>query len=146
VALVHTAFRRAPLPLVGGVGRLPQIVFVLMWCTVWLGTVVTGSGPHAGDAGARRTGLDPELLSHAHAIAVYVTIGMTLITMIILRSRQALLLLAIEVGQGLVGFVQYYNGLPVPVVALHLLGAAVAMAGAAHLLLCYRRVPHAVER
>src|SRR5262245_37480072 len=31
------------------------------------GTVVTGSGPHAGDASAPRTGLDPGSVAQAHA-------------------------------------------------------------------------------
>ena len=39
-----------------GVAAAPRIAFVLMWLTVWLGTVVTGSGPHAGDANVPRNG------------------------------------------------------------------------------------------
>ena len=38
---------------------------------VWLGTVVTGSGPHAGDEFAPRTGFDGELVTDLHAGAVY---------------------------------------------------------------------------
>lgn len=141
VRLVRRTHRLEPYPVVGGAARLPQVAFVLMGVTACLGTVLTGSGPHAGDASSPRTGLNPETMSHVHAIAVYATIAVTVITMVLLRSRAALLLLAVEVGQGVVGFVQYYNGLPVPVVALHLLGAALAIAAAGNLLFSYRRVP-----
>ena len=36
-----------------------------------VGTVVTGSGPHAGDADVPRNGLDAVLLTNLHAAAVY---------------------------------------------------------------------------
>ena len=48
-----------------------------MWIAVWLGTVVTGSGPHAGDEHSVRTGFDPALVAHIHAVAVYLTIAAT---------------------------------------------------------------------
>ena len=145
VRLVRRARRIETRRVVGGAARLPQIAFVLMAVTVWLGTVLTGSGPHAGSAASPRTGLNPETMSHVHAIAVYATVAVTLMTMVLLRSRAALLLLVVEIGQGVVGFVQYYNGLPVPVVALHLLGAALATAAAGNLLFSYRRVPALAE-
>jgi len=140
VLLVHRVYDWRPREIVGGMGRLPLVVFVLMWVTVWLGTVVTGSGPHAGDVAAPRNGLDSELVSHIHAIAVYATVFLTLVTMILLRSRAALLLLVVEVLQATVGFIQYYNGLPIGVVVFHLLGAGLAIAAATHLLLAYRDV------
>ncbi len=42
-----------------------------------LGTVVTGSGPHAGDATAPRNGLDPLQISQAHADAVFLLVGLS---------------------------------------------------------------------
>lgn len=141
VRLVRWTHHVAAQPVLGGAARLPQIAFVLMGVTGWLGTVLTGSGPHAGDADSPRTGLNPETMSHVHAIAVYATIAVTVMTMVLLRSRAALLLLVVEISQGVIGFVQYYHGLPVPVVALHLLGAALAMAAAGNLLFSCRRVP-----
>ncbi|HKE52224.1 MAG TPA: COX15/CtaA family protein, partial [Actinomycetes bacterium] len=82
---------------------------------VYLGTMVTGSGPHSGDAEAARTGLDPEAVSQLHADAVMVLIGLTIGLLVGLRAsgapnrtvRAAGLLLAVELGQGLVGFTQY---------------------------------------
>ena len=64
-----------------GVGRrrvlLARVAFVGMVLAVWLGTVVTGSGPHAGDLNAVRNGLDGGTVAHLHAAAVWVTIGAT---------------------------------------------------------------------
>lgn len=120
---------------------LTRITFVAMWVAVWLGTVVTGSGPHAGDQYAMRTGLDPALVSHVHAAAVYVTIGATLGCVWLLRSRAAVLLLVVELVQATLGLTQYHLGLPIVLVALHLLGAALAVAAATNLMLSVSRRP-----
>lgn len=112
--------------------------FAGMWVAVWLGTVVTGSGPHAGDIGARRTGFDPALVSHIHAIAVYVTIALTFGCLFVVRNTASLLLLAVEVVQAGVGLSQYRLGLPIGLVLLHLLGAALAIAAATNLFLSVR--------
>lgn len=112
--------------------------YVLMWIAVWLGTVVTGSGPHSGDRGAARTGFDGVVVSHVHAIGVYATVAGTLACLVLLRSRAALLLLIVELLQAVIGFVQYFNGVPVPLVALHLVGASLAIAAATNLLLSVR--------
>jgi len=108
------------------------------WITVYLGTIVTGSGPHAGDDQAPRNELDPQVMSHVHAASVYLLIALTVLC--IWRSagrvrRAAVVLLAVEVGQGLIGFVQYFTDLPIALVAAHLIGAAVLVAVATRLLL-----------
>lgn len=117
---------------------LVRVTFVLMAVAVWLGTVVTGSGPHSGDRGASRTGFPAETVSHIHAIAVYAVVAATLVCVYLLRSRAAVLLLIVELLQGSIGFIQYFNGLPIVLVAAHLLGAALAMAAAANLVLSVR--------
>lgn len=118
--------------------RFARIAFVGMWIAVWLGTVVTGSGPHAGDEHSVRTGFDPALVAHIHAIAVYLTIAATFGAVFVLRSTASLLLLAVEVVQAGIGLTQYHLGLPIGLVLLHLLGAALAIAGATNLLLSVR--------
>src|SRR4051794_319433 len=50
-------------------------MYAVLWLVVYLGTVVTGSGPHAGDAHAPRNGLNPHVMSHVHAGAVYVLVA-----------------------------------------------------------------------
>jgi cytochrome c oxidase assembly protein subunit 15 len=113
--------------------------FVLMWLAVWLGTVVTGSGPHAGDHGAVRTGFDGALVTHLHAAAVYGAVAATVLALALLRSRAALLLLAVEVLQAALGITQYRLGLPIVLVILHLLGASLAVAASTNLFLSVRR-------
>lgn len=138
VKFVHLSHHRRPAP-TGALGRgLVVATFVAMSVALWLGTVVTGSGPHAGDEKAVRTGFDPVVISHVHAIGVYLTVALTLACIVVLRSRAAVLLLLVEVGQGTIGFLQYFNGLPIPLVLAHLLGAALAAAAAAHLLFSHR--------
>lgn len=121
------------------VRRLAVALYGLVWVAVYLGTVVTGSGPHAGDANAPRNGLAPETWSHIHAVAVYGLVAVTVALWWAVRStplrRAATVVLGLELAQGAVGFVQYWTGLPVPLVTVHLLGAAVLVAAATWLLL-----------
>ncbi len=114
---------------------LARASFVVMWVAVWLGTVVTGSGPHAGDENAARTGFDGVVVAHLHAGAVWATMAATLGCLILLRSRAALLVLAVEALQAAIGLTQYHLGLPIGLVIMHLLGAAVAIAAVTNLML-----------
>ena len=97
-----------------------------------LGTVVTGSGPHSGDADRpARLGLDPQVASWVHADAVWLFLGLVAALVVALRltdgpdtaRRRARWLLGVTLAQGVVGYVQYLTGLPIAVVAVHLLGA-----------------------
>ena len=138
--LVRTTWRSARVEVGHGVGVLAaRVSFVGMVLAVWLGTVVTGSGPHAGDLDAVRNGLDGGTLAHLHAAAVWVTIGATVVCLFFTRSRAVLLLLGVEVLQAAIGLTQYHLGVPVPLVALHLLGASLSVAAATNLLLAVRR-------
>ncbi|MDO9377346.1 MAG: COX15/CtaA family protein [Nocardioidaceae bacterium] len=125
-----------------GARRLVAATWTVLWVVLYLGTVVTGSGPHAGDVDAPRNGLDPATWSHVHAFSVYVLVGLTVLSAWSLRragaavaSRAALVLLGVELAQGLVGFVQYFTDLPIVLVWLHLLGASLLAAFATRLLL-----------
>ena len=99
--------------------------------------MVTGSGPHAGDHGAARNGLDPETISQVHADVVFLLIGLS----VALSSRSApsarsgppappIILLAVELGQGLIGFVQYFTHLPAILVGAHMLGSCLVLLAA----------------
>ncbi len=107
-----------------------------------LGTMVTGSGPHGGDTLVERTGFDPATISQLHANAVMLLIGLTVAALLVLRitraPRRAQLAAAVlalaEVAQGAVGYLQYFTGLPVALVAVHVLGACLVWLAALYLL------------
>jgi len=138
VWLVRRTRGLSPAPAGRPAVALARATFVLMWVAVWLGTVVTGSGPHAGDENAARTGFNGVVVAHLHAGAVWATIATTLGCLFLLRSRAALLVLAVEVLQAAIGLSQYHLGLPIGLVILHLLGAALAIAAVTNLMLSVR--------
>ena len=132
--------RGAASPAVTG---LAAATFVVGWVVLWLGTVVTGSGPHSGDLKSKRTGLDPATVSQVHAVAVYVLVALTVWLLIAGRRDPYLRLvfgamLVVELLQGVVGWVQYEMGLPAFVVGLHMVGAALTAAGLARVVLATR--------
>ena len=99
--------------------------------TVLIGILTTGSGPHAGadeavDGGRlHRTGLDPAILQHVHAVPAYVLFALTLVLVVgavrlHLSSRWALVLLVVEFVQIAVGLTQARTGLPVGLVGTHM--------------------------
>ncbi|TDB81325.1 MULTISPECIES: heme A synthase [unclassified Micromonospora] len=99
-----------------------------------VGTWVTGSGPHAGDHGAARNGLDPEQISQVHADAVFLLIGLSVALVFAFRAvgaagaaRAALVLVGVELGQGVIGFVQYLTDLPALLVGAHMLGSCLVL-------------------
>ena len=129
-----------------GVTWLVRTLFAVGWVVLYVGTVVTGSGPHAGDVDAPRNGLDPRALTQLHTDVVFLLLGLTVAAVLVLRSsgapsavrRAASTLLAVELAQGVVGFVQYFTDLPVVLVAIHLLGAALLSATMTWLLISVR--------
>jgi cytochrome c oxidase assembly protein subunit 15 len=141
----------APLPTAqrGPPTALAWATFAVAWVVLYVGTVVTGSGPHAGDLRTERNGLDPLQMSQLHADVVFLFIGLTiglLVTLLAVggpataRARRAVLaLLAISLAQGTVGFVQYFTDLPEVLVGIHMLGAALVSASVTWVLLRVRR-------
>jgi cytochrome c oxidase assembly protein subunit 15 len=133
--------RRPIAALVGGVAAVTAVVLVL-------GTLVTGSGPHSGDVDeddvptGDRMGFDLETISQVHADVVFLLVGLTIALLVALYAtdapgrvrRAARDLLVVQLAQGLVGFVQYFTGLPVVLVLLHMLGAVLITVATARLV------------
>jgi cytochrome c oxidase assembly protein subunit 15 len=133
--------RRPIALLVGGIAAVTAAVLVL-------GTIVTGSGPHSGDVDADdvptgdRMGFDIELVSQLHADVVFLLVGLTIALLVALYAtdapgrvrRAARDLLAIQLLQGVIGFVQYFTHLPVVLVLLHMLGAVLVTVWTARLV------------
>jgi cytochrome c oxidase assembly protein subunit 15 len=139
VAVLFLERVRRPGPAVparGAVVGLGWATFVSAWAVLYVGTVVTGSGPHAGDAGSARNGLSPLQMSQLHADLVFLFVGLTLGLLFAVvatgapaSSRRAVVvLLVVELAQGAIGFVQYFTELPVVLVGFHMLGAALVSA------------------
>jgi cytochrome c oxidase assembly protein subunit 15 len=141
VWLVRKTWNFSPTDASGVSVAATRVTFVSMWLAIWLGTLVTGSGPHAGDENAPRNGLDGLLLTRLHSGMVYATVAASLICLLLLRSRAAVLLVLVEIVQGGIGMAQYQLGLPIWLVALHLLGASLAIATTTNLLLSVKRRP-----
>lgn len=129
-ALWHRATGR-PAGVAPRLRPLAWLLAVVSFAVLAVGAVVTGSGPHSGDADAGRTGLDPETISQVHADVVFLLLGLSVAAWLALRAsfapafavRAAAVLVAVELGQGLIGFVQYATHLPVLLVGAHMFGA-----------------------
>jgi cytochrome c oxidase assembly protein subunit 15 len=108
------------------------VIVALTAAVLAVGTVVTGSGPHAGDKGAtHRIGFDPAAVSQLHADLVMLLIGLSVGLAVLAQAagapsrlrRAVWLLVVVELAQGLIGFVQYFTHVPAVLVGLHMLGA-----------------------
>lgn len=119
---------------------VPHLVHRVAWVTcgvaamvLALGTVVTGSGPHSGDADApARFGFDPRTISWLHADAVMLFVGLVVAMWLATRlsavspsaSSAWWVVLLVTLAQGAVGYVQYLTDLPEVLVLTHMFGAA----------------------
>ena len=109
---------------------------------VVLGMVVTGAGPHSGDDEmGYRFAVDPVLIARMHAGLVWLFLAVLLVFLVLAfrtaddgggrvrrLRRRGLLLLAVTLAQGAIGYVQYFTGLPELLVGLHMVGAALLLA------------------
>jgi cytochrome c oxidase assembly protein subunit 15 len=108
--------------------RVSVLHIGLTFVVIILGTVVTGSGPHAGDEKAQRFGFDIRTVSWLHADAVIALLGLTAAYYILVRNdpkllRRVQVFLVVALAQGAIGYIQYFTGIPEILVAAHLLGA-----------------------
>ena len=149
VLLIRRVDRPATPPVRDSATMLAWTTYAVAWVVLYVGTVVTGSGPHAGDADSPRNGLDPLQVSQLHADVVFLLLGLSVGLWLVLRgqpaataaARAALAVLVVEVAQGVIGFVQYFTDLPELLVGLHMLGAALLTAALTHAVLETRERP-----
>ncbi|MEU6993663.1 COX15/CtaA family protein [Streptomyces sp. NPDC046465] len=140
-----------PRPLVGK--AVVQLVWVLVAVSALLiavGTVVTGSGPHAGDSSdVPRMGFDWETVSKLHAVLAWIVVTLAFALWFVLkavdappgplaRTRQLFLVL---LSQGAIGYVQYFTDLPEILVGLHMLGSCLVWIAVVRVLLAMRERP-----
>ena len=107
--------------------------------SVVIGVLVTGAGPHAGDAQSIRNGLDLETWFHYHSYPAYVLLALIVVEILYLiranRNENAQLVLSVPtkialgllvgtVIQAVIGVLQARLGVPAGLVAVHMLGAS----------------------
>ena len=138
IAVATALFIRAGEPDVEARPLVPRAVRYLGYTIVGtaflvisIGVTVTGSGPHAGDPDSPRIDISPELLAQLHVDAVWALVGLSVAMMFTLFAvkapehpkRSTGLLLGVIAFQGMIGYVQYYSGVPELLVGMHMLGA-----------------------
>lgn len=114
-----------------GLARVNSVAIVFTgMISVVFGIVVTGAGPHAGDASTPRNGLDLEIWQHYHSYPAYLTLALVATGLVIYRKRSLnrsilIALLGVLVVQAIVGIAQARLGVPALLVGVHVAGAAV---------------------
>lgn len=119
----------------------PKPVRFLTWLLVGvaavvvvLGVITTGSGPHSGDAEVEsRFSFDPQSVSVMHADSVFLFVGLLIGLIVTLKlfastasmRKRTYLLAALTLAQGAIGYVQYFTGLPILLVTVHVFGAVI---------------------
>jgi cytochrome c oxidase assembly protein subunit 15 len=120
-------------PAIWGMANPIALVGIL---TVLVGVLVTGAGPHSGDAESPRNGLDLDIWQHFHSYPAYLMLLLVLIQLWLLRKRDGkalcshqakvlTLLLAVTIVQAIIGIAQARLGVPPLLVGFHMLGASV---------------------
>lgn len=126
---------------------LSQLHIFTAFVVIILGTLVTGSGPHAGDEKARRFGFDIQTVAWIHADAVIFLMGLTVALLVTAsleqRTKKAIyIFLGISLAQGVIGYTQYFTGIPEALVAAHLAGATIFWIAAWRIRLSIVRTSH----
>lgn len=103
---------------------LAKVLAVAAFAILIAGTIVTGTGPHAGDIDAPRFGFSLYLVTRIHSALVALTLLATLYMAWRFPRSEIKWLLAVILGQGFIGYLQWHLGLPEALVGLHLLGSA----------------------
>ncbi len=135
--LVFRALPPKHQPVSQAIWRTANPIAIIGSITVLIGVLVTGAGPHSGDAFSVRNGLDLDLWQHLHSYPAYILLALALLQLGLLsrRDREGLersfqlrvsaWLLVVTVAQAIIGVVQARLGVPAGLVAIHMLGAAV---------------------
>jgi len=110
------------------ISRISRLHILVSFVVIAIGTLVTGSGPHAGDIDSPRLDFGITTITRFHSAAVwllvictvffYLSPGISKDTKRWLHICSALIAL-----QGVLGYAQYLLGVPEGLVAIHLLGS-----------------------
>ena len=130
--------------------NLATLHVCLTFVVIVVGTLVTGSGPHAGDVAAPRLGFDVQTIAWLHADIVIALLGVTLAYFISATTPEATKRLLkyfflAALMQGAIGYTQYFLGLPELIVAAHMLGSTLVWISAWKIWLSISKQPKKVN-
>ncbi|MFE7041971.1 heme A synthase [Streptomyces atratus] len=144
----------APRPLVGkAVSQLTWLLVVVAGLLIAVGTVVTGAGRHAGDSSdVHRIPIDWKMITQLHADLAWAVVALTVALWFVLKAVDAPVgplhrardLFLVLLGQGVIGYVQYFTDTPEILVGLHMLGSCLVWIAVVRVLLSLRERPVAV--
>ena len=137
--LVFRKYKVSPVAVSPALYNLATPLLVIGWIAVIAGVLVTGAGPHAGDAMSVRNGLDLEVWQHYHSYPAYLTLALAILQLVSYirrdgsiratwQSKVAGLLVGALIVQAVVGVAQARLGVPAVLVGLHMLGATIILA------------------
>ncbi len=156
VALVHRAGEAGDEPMVrlvrGEIIWLSRALVATCAAVIVLGTLVTGAGPHSGDDVAHRLDLDVRNVAWLHADLVMLFVGLIVGMWLALRVTAgpgparwwAHTLMALAIVQGVVGYTQWFSGVPWALVIVHMLLACLVWVSTLKVSLSLRQRGRAV--
>lgn len=114
-----------------------------------VGTLVTATGPHAGDPGTRRLDWDPRMVTQFHADLVFLYVGLVVALLLGMKAtaapatvrRRTWEVVVVVVVQAVIGYVQYFTHVPAVLVGFHMAGATLATIVTARLFFSTRTRP-----
>ncbi len=126
--------------------KLARALLFFTSIVILMGTIVTGSGPHAGDSTAARFDFDAKTISWIHADLVIATLGIAIALLISTKlaesaatweiwGRKVKIFIGVAIAQGGIGYIQYFTGLPEAIVGAHILGAVLVWISAWNLVI-----------
>lgn len=127
-----------------GAARLVRVLALGVTVAVVTGTVVTGAGPHAGDENAVRLNVDISSIARVHGASVVATLVVAVVIVLNFRRSQVdreflqtglSKWLTVAVMQAVIGYVQYFTGVPELLVLAHVAGASLLYVATTQLLL-----------
>jgi len=144
----------SPRPLVGpAVRQLGQVLTAASAALIVAGTLVSGAGPHPGDSDpahpVQRIPVDWKTVAQLYADLAWVVVGLAVALWFVLRAvdaprgpqHRARDLFLVLMGQGVIGYVQYFTHLPATLVDLHMLGACLVWIAMLRVMLAFRERP-----
>ena len=121
-------------PLPDATKWLVRLLVLMSGLAIVTGTVVTATGPHAGDENAIRFGFALTTVARIHSVTIILTISLIIALVLKIQKTQnsddglkdaMQTLLVVSVLQAAVGYTQYFTDVPVFLVGAHIIGATV---------------------